>query len=105
MKSMSLFRRQARYFGVGDVVSVREALNQAHFEEMELDPNVTIFIFMFENKRIKKQNRMFPKDFLYRTFFLIFDFFLLFFSINSKKNSVYLKNIFLVINWLISRCI
>ena len=41
MRSMSLLRTQARFFGVGDMVSVRDALNQAHEEEMERDPTVT----------------------------------------------------------------
>ena len=44
-KSVSLLRRQARFFGVGDTVTVREALNMALFEEMERDPDV-LLIFL-----------------------------------------------------------
>lgn len=44
-KSVSLLRRQARFFGVGDTVTVREALNMALFEEMERDSDVLLIFF------------------------------------------------------------
>ena len=45
LKSLSLFRRPAKFFGVGDTVTVRDALNQALFEELEQDSNVHSILF------------------------------------------------------------
>lgn len=42
LKSLSLLRKQAYFFGVGDTVTVREALNMALFEEMERDSDVIL---------------------------------------------------------------
>lgn len=44
VKGLSLTRQNQNQFGVGDVVTVRDALNQALMEEMELDKNVSLSI-------------------------------------------------------------
>ena len=51
LKSLSLLRKQAYFFGVGDTVTVREALNMALFEEMERDSEVKIIILYKGNNR------------------------------------------------------